>query len=75
MAKPHLSHLTLACRMVGDACRGLLVTPGPVGAVPPGLPVRWVEMGVASDLPGLVGPWVDLLTAMLGSEQTQKEHA
>lgn len=75
VAKPHLSHLTLACRMVGDACRGLLVTPGPVGVVPPGLPVRWVEMGVASDLPGLVGPWVDLLTAMLGGEQTQKEHA
>lgn len=59
--KPYLASLTLACRTIGDGCRGLLVTPGPAGVVPSGLPVRWVEMGLASDVPTLTSLWSAVL--------------
>lgn len=74
VAKPHLSHLTLACRTVGGTCEGLLITPGPVGATPPALPVQWIEMNVTSDLTGLVGSWSDLLTVMIMRQRPRKEH-
>lgn len=67
--KPYLGHLTMACRTIGDGCRGLLVTPGPVGVVPVGFPVRWVEMDLAADLPALMGMWSALLAEMPGCRQ------
>lgn len=53
--KLHAYALDTTCRIA--ACEGLLVVPGPVGALPSQLSVRCLEMPIARDIPTLVQQW------------------
>lgn len=53
--KHHAYALDTTCRIA--ACEGLLVVPGPVGALPSQLGVRCLEMPTPRDVPALVQQW------------------
>lgn len=59
-AKHHAFALDTTCRLA--ACDGLLIVPGPVGALHSSLGVRWLEMPATLDVPALVRQWRAAIT-------------